>query len=630
MELNGRLSKVIIADQPQEDSSFRLDSTEGRLSGSGAFFGNKVQTQFIYPLEPDHPFALDFKTNNWDFTSLFSLVSKASNRMDFETRLTMDSKLRADSGGFWKSSGLVEIGNLKIRHGAEAMQSEGPMKLIFNNGVITSENFAVSAGDNFLKMNMSKSSYDHLSLDMNGKMDLSLLGLVTPFITDLRGNLALSLDIKGSVDKPLLSGSSFVEKAFVKFRDFPHPFSNLRADLLFNQQTLLVNSLRGELGGGKITGEGKIAFLGSENIPVDVKGSFTDVSLNIPEGYKTRGSGDISITGRRFPYIMAIQYDVQSAEMVAEFTGDSNNAGTVKASAYLPKFVREDSFEPFQFDLNINLKKPALIYNSKMRAQVQGQVKAKGVPSQLLLTGGFSTLPGAKVFMNDRTFDVTNGSVEYAGFPPDDPRIYLTATTHVSEVVQDQQHMETNTPGGQTQVVRQVENQYDINLLIQGRAKPAPQITLTSQPPMSQRDIVSLLALGMTPTALDEQHGSNSVADSAIGAAILQQPVGKKLKEDLGLDLKVGTSQPTAQDTAAAPMVTISKQWTPKFSASASSTVGANPTTGVKLEYKMNQNVSVIGSYEDRSQSTTVFQEQINQDTSNILGLDLEYKVQFK
>lgn len=631
LELNGRLSKVIIADQPQEDSSFRLDINSSRMAGSGSFLGNKIQSQVVYPFDLKDPFALELKTTNWDFTNLFSLISKSAHQSDFQTGLTMEAKLHSDDGGFWNSSGSLEVKDLHLRKGSEVMKSDGPMKLSFKNGVINSDNCVVTSGDNFLKLNVQNFSRDHLNADLNGKLNLGMLGLLTPFITDLRGNVALSVDLKGSAAKPLLSGSTFIDKSYVKLRDFPHPFSNLRADLLFNQQTLMINAFNGELGGGKITADGRISFLARDNVPVDIKGSFNDVSLNIPDGYKSRGSGDIAIKGQKFPYQLAINYNIVGGDLTAEFAA-SGEQGAIKASPYLPKFVKEESFDPFVFDVKVDLVKPVLVSNSLLKAQVQGQAQIKGTPDHLLLTGSFSPLPGGKFMFRDQPFDIQTGYVEYANYPPENPRIYLSATAHVTEVVTDSQHF-NQTPVGSgiaAAVPRQVENQYDISLLVQGRVQPQPQITFSSQPQLSQRDIVSLLALGMTPNALDESKSSSSssAGGAAVGSALLQQPVGKKLKDSLGVDLKVSTAPPTATDPTAAPMVTFSKQWTPKFSASASSTFGTNTTNGVKLEYKMNRSVSVIGSWDNREQSTTVFEDK--KESGSIFGLDLEYRVNFK
>ena len=100
---------------------------------------------------------------------------------------------------------------------------------------------------------------------------------------------------------------------------------------------------------------------------------------------------------------------------------------------------------------------------------------------------------------------------------------------------------------------------------------------------------------------------------------------GKRVKETFGVDVKVTSSQPT-YDTASSPKVTLSKQWTPKLGASASSTIESNPNNNVKLEYKMDQRVSVIGSWDGRE----ALRDQQKKSTSNVLGLDLQYKMQFK
>ena len=88
--------------------------------------------------------------------------------------------------------------------------------------------------------------------------------------------------------------------------------------------------------------------------------------------------------------------------------------------------------------------------------------------------------------------------------------------------------------------------------------------------------------------------------------------------------MKVSSSQPTPEN-ASQPKVTLSKQWTPKFGASASSTLAANPSNDVKLEYKMNKNISVIGSWEGKETNP-----ETEQADESVFGLDLEYKVQFK
>jgi len=611
IELNGRFSRVVLADQPAEDSIFKLSFHPDRLEGSGQFLGSKLYGDFIIPYDDKAPFLFRMKSKKWDFTTLFSLVSRSAKQLDFDTSVTANINLQAPRGGLWASTGQIQVDEFVIRKGASTMASDKPMFLVVKDGVANSQNFAVSSGDSYLKLDVANLSRDKLNASLNGKMDLALLGLFTPFISDLRGNMAISVDLGGAWAAPKLSGSAYIDKGYAKFVDFVHPFSAVRADVLFNDNQILLNTVRAEMAGGKISGDGRLTFAQGART-VDVKGTFQDVKINVPENFRSQGSGTVAIRGSQFPYIMDINYLVSGGEVTYEIGADTSGATTVKASAYLPRFLYQEVFHPFTFLIDVNLRSPVLVNNSLGKVNVAGNVRAVGVPDRLMLTGTLTPMPGGQVFFRDVPFDVQSAFVEYTGNPPWAPRIYLTASTRVTESVQEEQ--------GAT------EHQYDINLLVQGRG-PTPQIILTSQPPLSQREIVSLLALGVTTAGMDERRSSDFQAantSTALGTAILQKAGGaKRLKDAFGVDLKVSSSQPTP-DTASTPKVTLSKQWTPKFGASASSTLKANPTNDVKVEYKMNKSVSAVGSWQGKEDT------QEKQDTQNVFGLDLEYKVQFK
>lgn len=612
IELNGRLSRVVLGDQPAEDSVFKLNFLSDRLEGSGQFLGATLLSDFILPYTDEAPFLFKLKTRKWDFTTLFALVSKSARQLDFGTSVTADVNLQAPTGGFWNSTGQVQVDQFVIRKGGKQMAAEKPMYLTVRNGVINSNNFAVTSGDSYLKLDVVNLKRDQLNASMNGKVDLSLLGLFTPFIADLRGYMSISMDFRGALAQPHISGSAYVERGYAKFNDFFHPFSNVRADILFNDNQILLNAVRADMAGGKLAGDGKISFEG-ENRPVDVKGTFTDVRLNVPEGFRTRGSGTVAIRGPNFPYTMDIDYTVTGGEIVSEFGGTTTAEGNVRASTYLPRFLHQEAFHPFTFLVDVNLKNPVLVNNSLMLLQANGRVKATGTPDRLLLDGTLTPSPGGKVFFRDQPFDITTAFVEYNNMPPDNPRIYLTATTRMIESTQDDQN-------------RATEHQYDINMLVQGRANP-PNIILTSQPPLSQREIVSLLALGVTTSGTGQSSQFQAANTSAaIGSNLLQRAGGRRLKDSFGVDFKVSSSQPTA-DNASSPKVTLSKQWTPKFGASASSTLQANPSNEVKLEYKVNRNISVIGSWEGKENNP---EQKKSNESESVFGLDLEYKVQFK
>lgn len=611
IELNGRFTKMILADQAAGDSAFKLDFLSDRVAGSGQFLGGKLTSDFIIPYSEQGPFRFKLNADKWDFAILNVLTSKASRRLDFETSVSFNVDLAAPTGGFWASSGQVRVRDFLLRKGNQSMTAPRPLNINVQNGVANTSDFVISSGDSYLKLEAHQFSRNNFNASLNGKMDVGLLGVFTPYISDLRGNMAISMDLRGNLSKPQLSGSAYIDKGYAKFVDFLHPFSNVRGDVIFNGNQILINSTQADLAGGRVMGDGRVTFSGGQRI-VDVKGNFSDVRANIPENFRTRGSGSVAIYGNQFPYTMAVNYNVTGGEITYEIGEESDDSG-VKASAYLPRFLNPDDFHPFTFLLDIRLKNPVSVNNALMQAQVTGQVRVNGTPDRLLLTGAFTPLAGAKVFFHNVPFDVTSAFFEYSNAPPNSPKVQLTATTQITETARDEQR------GGN------YESQYEINMLIQGRG-PNPQIILTSQPSLSQQEIVSLLALGVTNTGMEDRALGVQATDTstALGTVLLQKAGGRRLKDTLGLDFKVSQSQPTP-DTASSPKVTLSKQLTPNFTASASSTVQSNPANSVKLEYKMNRNLSVIGSFDGKE--NVPLQKDVKQ---NVLGLDLEYKVQFK
>lgn len=613
IELNGRLSRVVLADESAQDSVFKINFLPDRLEGSGQFLGSTLLADLTYPYTGEAPFLLRMKARQWDFTTLFSLVSKSARQMDFATSLSGTVNLASPRGGFWASTGSVQIDEFSLRKGMKSMQATQPMRLNFRGGEVNSSGCTITSGDSYLKLDVAGLTRDKLNASLNGKLDLSLLGLFTPFISDLRGNMALSMDLSGSATKPVLSGSAYVEKGYAKFADFAHPFINTRADVLFNDNQIVINSLKADMAGGKLAGDGRVTFAGGGSRPIEARATFAEVKLNVPEGYHTQGNGSVTITGKEFPYTMGIIYNVTGGEVTAEFGEDTSSTTTIKASSYLPRFLYQDAFHPFTFNVDVALKSPITVNNALANTQVSGRLSVNGTPDKLLFNGTLTPLPGGKVFFSDTPFEISSAFIEYTDNPPANPKIYLTATTRKTEMSQDENQ-------------RATERQYDVNLIAQGRG-PVPQILLSSQPPLSQREIVSLLALGITTGTAETRRANDTDASStsaALGAAILQKAGGKRIKESLGVDVKVSSSQPTP-DAASSPKVTFSKQFTPKLGASASSTLQANPANSVRLEYKINKSMSAIGSWEGRE----YVREQTNP-ALNVLGLDLEYKKQFK
>lgn len=611
----GKVSKLVLGQRPSGDSSFNIFLNSENINGSGELIGDVLRFKFSYPLVANQPLKLWAQARGWDFANSFSLLSASARQRDFQTSLTALINLQSDTGLAKDLSGEIEVNEAKISRGSLNLENKNTIFVHFNNGTINAKTFNIEGSAGYIKAAIQKINQDHLDASINGRIEMEMLTLIAPFFSELQGIFAFNMNFAGKPADPALTGSAYIEHGTMKFKEFPHPFTNIRADLLFNHQSINVNTWNADLASGQITGDGQIRFLAKQNIPVDIRGQIKNVNLNVPPGYSTRGSGSWSLNGKATPYMLNLNYVVEAGEVTAEFSGDlSKDSRTITPSALLPKFLNKDAEQPIHLNLDLQFKNHIQVRNSMVNSGVKGQLKVKGPFNSLRLTGLLNPLPGGKVYFRDAEFEVNTGFVEYNDDPPENPKIYLSAQSQIIETVRIED--------------REQNNQYEVNLLVQGRAK-TPRFALSSLPPLSEKEIASLLALGMTSTNLENRKVGDVAQKNSlqIGTAILQKPLNKEVRNRLGVDVSI-SQQSSNVDNTSFTKFTFSKQFTPKLGASASRTVEKNPVNSGKIEYKFNRNFSAIGSYEGKEGTSQLDNEkQVDQ---SIFGLDLEFKVNFK
>ncbi|NQZ01971.1 MAG: translocation/assembly module TamB [Bdellovibrionales bacterium] len=619
--LIGRLRKVLLGDTPTEDSSFEMEFLKQRIRGKGQLLGDQIRTSFSLPYDENNSFKFDLKTEELDFTNLFSLVSETAAKKDFKSKLTTQVSLHSDKGGIWSADGHIIITNFELRQGAQKLENQQPIVVAFNKGRISTKSFYLVGENSFLKLELDRATQTDFRSSMDAKLEMNLLSILTPFFSELRGRLALSVKTQGPIDKPTFFGSSFIDSGFLKLSAFPHAFEDTSADILFNKRDIIINALKSKLGGGDMRAQGKVVLKSLETVPVSIKGDIKGATLNVPEGVQTKGSGKVAFNGTGFPYTLSGNYDITEGNVTMEFSSsDDGTSGEIQPSQFLPKSIKEEVFEPLAFDLKINTVKPVKVNNSLLEATAEGNLAIKGTPNNLKFNGLLKPKPGGIISFRDTRFVIANSYVEYKQNSPEEPFVYVDANATVTET-----SLNANE--------RVVETNYEINLLAQGQS-PNLKINLKSQPQLSEQQIISLLALGVTTatTAVNDDRFQGGATDDAatgmigtsIGAQLLGRQLGKPLKDRLGIDMTISTSVNPDNNTSS-PRVILSKQWTPKWETSASRTIEQNPRSDFRLQYNVNDNLLFIGNWEGRENSVG---EQIIQ--QNQIGVDLEFRKSFK
>lgn len=605
-KLSSEFKNMTVFDEQVKDSKVTFGVDKQKLYTQGELLGDTINFDINYPFDNKEPFYFKAKTNNWNFTKYLALIATDEVQRTFNSSVTSTINLSSQQGGIKNSSGFINVDEFFIQRGNIKMTNKDTMRLIFTDGVIETEAVTLVGEESFITIESAQKSPEYLDLTAKAKIPMGLLAIILP-VSDISGKLSGSVKLTGSYKKLNIVGSSFIENGFFAISGFPHAFDNISADILFNEKNILINSVEGQLAGGALTGSGRVQLLGINNIPVSLNMNVNNASFEVPAGFNTQGQARLQIVGSWFPYTLKGQYLVNKGLVTTSFIeSNGDKSKQIQPSAYLPQYLTKQSFEPINLNLNVILNRPVVIKNPEADAKVSGQVLLQGYPDKPLLTGQLQIERGGEITFRDNEFDILSANIEYNTAPPDQPKLYVSAKT---QIISD-------------------DITYDINLILQGTASN-PNFKLSSTPPLEENEIVSLLALGVTPSQLDERVDPSEQATQTsyqLGTALLSSPLGKEIKNRFGVDVQISSGFDEV-DKKSVPTVTVKKQITDDLSAQASRTIEQIPKNNVKMKYNINQNLSIIGLW-DSSEANLAEPERDT--TSDTIGVDLEYKIRFK
>ncbi len=191
----------------------------------------------------------------------------------------------------------------------------------------------------------------------------------------------------------------------------------------------------------------------------------------------------------------------------------------------------------------------------------------KPAQGRLEVTGTAEVVRGTYTFQG-RRFDVEAGStVRFPGGPPTDPLVNVTASRDVA---------------GITAKVR-----------LQGPAR-SPQVTLSSQPPLEEGDVLSLIVFNQPMNALTTTEQINLGERAAsIAAGAITTPLADSIAQALNLDL-FEIQVPTSEDGTGA--VAFGTRFGSRVFVGVKRQFGREEASVVSLEYRVTEFLRVVTS----------------------------------
>jgi hypothetical protein len=318
------------------------------------------------------------------------------------------------------------------------------------------------------------------------RTSVSVVTRFVPAIRYLQGTAEASVDVAGTVGKPQVSGVALLDLPAIRFSNPDLPSVNgFRGDLRFAGDQFTIRQLSGQLSGGTFMVGGSVVFKDTRNPTIDIRmqsrGALVlrndSVTVRADSNVRIAGplasasvTGDIGITQSRFFKQIEI--------LPLELPGRAPPPPPPPAPPSNPS-IDTPPLRDWKFALKIHTKDPFKIHGNLANGSalvdlsIGGTGKAPTLDGTVRIENFVASLPFSQL-------NITNGTVYFTKDDPFVPQLNIQATCNMQD--------------------------YNINVYIYGTASD-PKTVMSSEPPLRQEDIVSLLATGATTSNLNSGTG---------------------------------------------------------------------------------------------------------------------------
>lgn len=379
------------------------------------------------------------------------------------------------------------------------------------------------------------------------RLDLSRFTSLVPAARKIAGTVTGNVDVAGEAGKPDIKGRvDLTNLGFVPADDGIPSVAGAGLSVTFTPQKVAVENLKAAVAGGTLQGGGSLAIVDGKPGQLDFRINANHLPLLRNDSLIMRANADLrlagtferaALTGTASVVDSLFYRDIELLPIGSPFTAPSAAAlpkidAPAKAGSSVP-----EPFRNWGIDLRVRSENPFLI---------RGNFATGRVDLDLRVGGNFgSPSPKGEVRISDlkaelpfSTLNVKRGFVKFDGGM--DPSLEIRGTAE--------------------------PRPYQVNLFVYGRASN-PQLVLTSNPPLAENEIMTLLATGTTTSGLENPQGASSRAMQLLAEELRRGrfAVGKQLRPLLGLldrvDFSLAEADPYTSESYSTATLMLTDRW---------------------------------------------------------------------
>jgi translocation and assembly module TamB len=377
--------------------------------------------------------------------------------------------------------GLVRLEPVRFEMAGERWEAQGPIVVRREAGRLTVERLDVAGRLGTATVTGWLDDGGALDGTLRGQVPLALLAVLRKEVRDASGKLDLDVRLGGTLAKPALLGRGTISGGLIAVRDLPFVVRDMEGRIVLSPARLRIEEIKAAVGTGTVRATGEIAIDGGTVGAYQVALSAQRVGVTPVEGLETVWNTELALVGR-------------GARGLVRGEAHLVRGAYTKDLSILPLLLKSGGrAEPaewgreFSLQIQVHLDDNLVVRSPQAQVRGGGTLALRGTVAQPTILGTVETQEGRVTFRRNR-FVLENAVVRFDDPGRINPYLDLRARTRIRT--------------------------YDVTMWLTGRADDLT-IRLSSEPPMSQEDLLALVTVGATKTELGESGGGTVFATEA-------------------------------------------------------------------------------------------------------------------
>lgn len=375
--------------------------------------------------------------------------------------------------------GTLRLDPLQLAVGGEALASREPIVASFDAGALRVERLSLEGRAGTITGRGALQAGGALDVELRGQIPLGVLAALRPEVETASGTLDASVTVRGTTSAPEISGTGALQGASVTVRGYAEPVREIQAQFTASPAGLRLIEARGVLGGGTLTASGEAALadggLGAYRVVLTAR----RIAATPIDGLSTLWDADLELAGRAARGLLQGELRLVRGMYTREFApgagGPQGSTGPAAGAAGLPLRIA------------VKLDDNLVVRNRTASLRIGGTLSVEGSTAAPAVLGVIETREG-RVSFRDRRFTVLTATARFVDPRRVDPFLDATAIARIRE--------------------------YDVTARVSGRLDRL-DVRLSSTPPLSQEDLLALVAFGATRGELERSPGGVLAEEAA-------------------------------------------------------------------------------------------------------------------